>query len=179
MNVANAALLVIDMQRTLFEKSTPIYRADDLLDTILGLVDRAHEAGAPVVYIQHSSKMMERGTDAWRLHPRLQPADGDLLVEKTHGDAFEDTDLADVLTARSVATLIVTGLVTHGCVRATCLGGTSRGYDMILVADGHSNYNRKAARLVEEWNETLGSRITAVIPASDVHFGGAGAGRPS
>jgi len=36
------ALLIIDVQRELFEKSTPVYQADQLIAHILDLVDRVH-----------------------------------------------------------------------------------------------------------------------------------------
>jgi nicotinamidase-related amidase len=88
------ALLVIDVQKGLFERSTRVYRADDLLDTINALVGRAHHAGAPVVYVQHANKgNLKKGTDGWQLHPRLKPAEGDLVIQKQHGNAFEETEL--------------------------------------------------------------------------------------
>jgi nicotinamidase-related amidase len=39
----NMALLVIDVQQGLFKKKTPIYKADELLQNIISLVDRAHQ----------------------------------------------------------------------------------------------------------------------------------------
>ncbi|HSK48209.1 MAG TPA: isochorismatase family cysteine hydrolase [Coriobacteriia bacterium] len=167
---SSAALLVVDVQQALFEHQIPVYRGDELLDTIEGLVDRAHESGALVVFVQHCNKAMAHGSSGWSLHSRLKPTDTDLIVEKTHGDAFEGTNLDGALRSRSVSTVFVTGLVTHGCVRATCVGGQTREYDVVLVADGHSSYNRKAAELIEEWNATLSSQLAAVLPAEQVDF---------
>ena len=45
---ASLALLVIDVQKELFEKSTPIYAADQLLENICALIDQAHSAQVPV-----------------------------------------------------------------------------------------------------------------------------------
>jgi nicotinamidase-related amidase len=70
----NIALLVIDVQQGLFEKSTPIYKADELLENITTLVDRAHLGGAPVIYVQHSAaKHLVKGSAEWQLHPQLNP----------------------------------------------------------------------------------------------------------
>ena len=67
----DVALLVIDVQQGLFARSTPIYHADDLLKNIGTLVDRAHRAGAPAFYVQHSSeKILVEGSDEWQLHPQ-------------------------------------------------------------------------------------------------------------
>ncbi len=168
------ALLVVDVQKALFERGTPIYRADHLLETINQLIEQARLSGAPVVFIQHSNKMMRPESPAWELHPALAFQEGDLVVSKTHGNAFEKTDLDSELKARGVSAVVVTGLVTHGCVRATCLGGHALGYDVVLVADAHSSYNKDAASLIEKWNRDLAEELTAVSPAGQVHFGGAG-----
>ena len=99
------ALLVIDVQHGLFRKSTPIFRAEPLLDTITTLVEHAHAAGVLVVYIQHASdKVLPFGSADWQLHPRLRPGEGDLVVHKQHGNAFEDTSLhGELATAASEA----------------------------------------------------------------------------
>ncbi len=166
------ALLVIDVQQGLFRKSTPIFRAEPLLNTIGALIERAQAAGAPVVYIQHASdKVLPFGSADWRLHPRLQPGADDLIIHKQHGDAFEDTPLHAALVGRGIGRVIVTGLVTHGCVKATCLGGLALGYEVVLVEDGHSSYSKDAAQLIQEWNRKLGEAGAGVAPASQIAFG--------
>ena len=166
------ALLVIDVQHGLFRKSTPIYRAEPLLNTIATLIDRAHAAGALVVYIQHASdKVLPFGSADWQLHPRLHPGEGDLMVHKQHGNAFEDTPLHAELTSRGIGRVILTGLVTHGCVKATCLGALALGYRVTLAADGHSSYSKDAAQLILEWNRKLNEAETVVAPAAQIAFG--------
>jgi nicotinamidase-related amidase len=93
-----------------------------------------------------------------------------LLLDKTHGDAFQDTELDALLRAKSIDTVYVTGLVTEGCVRATCLGALKRGYHVVLVADAHSSFHRDAASRIRYWNEKLAEQLDAVVPASEVDF---------
>ena len=165
------ALLIIDVQRGLFEKSTHIYKADELLRNIGILVDRAHRAGAPVFYVQHSDKRaLVKGSDEWQLHSDLHPLDSDHVVHKRHGNAFEDTDLGQELKARNIGSLVVAGLVTHGCVRATCLGAKELGYRVILAQDGHSNFSQQAAKLVEQWNQKLNKAGVELRPAREIKF---------
>ena len=150
------ALLVIDVQQGLFQKAIPIYQAEALLDNINILVEKAHHSGVPVVYIQHSDKMsLIKETEDWRLHPQLLPLTIDYIVQKQHGNAFEDTNLGEILNASKVGKLVITGLVTHGCVRATCLGARKLDYQVTLVSDAHSSYSDKAAQLIEEWHQKL------------------------
>ena len=168
-----AALLVIDVQQGLFRKSTPVFRAEPLLDTITTLVERAHAANLLVVYIQHASdKVLPFGSADWQLHPRLHPGEGDLIVHKQHGNAFEDTSLHKELAACGVGSVIVTGLVTHGCVKATCEGALALGYAVVLAADGHSSYSKDAVRLVAEWNRKLGAAGARVMPSAQIVLAG-------
>ena len=166
-----SALLVIDLQHGLFHKSTPIYRAGPLLDTIDTLIERARSAGALVILVQHASdKVLPFGSPDWQLHPRLRPAGDDLFLHKQHGNAFEDTPLQAELAGRGIRRLVLTGLVTHGCVKATCLGALALGYDVVLAQDGHSSYSKDAAKLIEEWNRKLGEAGAAVLPAGQIEF---------
>jgi len=152
----DVALLVIDVQQGLFDKSTPIYNAGRLLENINALVDYAHRAGVPVFYVQHANESwLAPGSDGWQLHAGLRPLDTDCAIQKRHGSAFQGTGLGQELEARAIRRLIVTGLVTHGCVKATCLDAKKLGYGVILVKDGHSNFNKQAADVIAEWNQKL------------------------
>lgn len=165
------ALLVIDVQKELFAKSTPIYRAEELLDNICLLTRKAHEANVPVFYVRHTNdSFLAEGTDGWQLHARIQPEGTDTIFQKKHGSAFEKTDLGKELETRNVGTVVLTGLVTHGCVKATCLDACQLGYRVILVADGHSSYHKKAGALIEEWNQKLSAAGAEVIPTQQIHF---------
>ena len=150
------ALLIIDVQRELFERALPIYDEDRLLANIRLLADKAHAAKAPVFWVQHSTdKTLVEGTDGWKLHRAFIPLKSDNFIRKHHGNAFEDTPLKAELDALHVRTVVVAGLVTHGCVQATCNGAHELGYNVILVKDAHSNYNVKARDVINEWNTTL------------------------
>lgn len=163
---SEAALLVIDVQRGLLAR--PVLAPETLLGNITELITAAHAAGGLVVFTRHSNKLLIPGTLAWEL--QVKPWEGDLLVDKTHGDAFEGTELDQLLAQRSVGTVYVTGLVTEGCVRATCLGAVKRGYHVVLVSDAHSSFHRDAAARIRDWNEKLSAQLGAVTPTREVDF---------
>jgi len=166
---AAVALLVIDVQQGLFRKS--MYRADQLLHNINTLIDRARRGGVPVFFIQHSgAKTLVKGSPDWQLHPQLHLLATDPIVHKQHGNAFEDTVLDEALKSGKVTSLVVAGLVTHGCVRATCVGALQLGYRVILVRDGHSSYSKQAAKLIDEWNQKLGAMGAELKSTSEIEF---------
>ncbi|KUJ66261.1 amidase, partial [Streptomyces albus subsp. albus] len=129
------ALLVIDMQNTLVAMA---YRASATVAAIAGLQERARAAGAPVVFAQQRDDELEPGTEGWRIVPELAPAPGETVVPKAAPDSFLDTELDAALSARGVTELVVTGFATEICVESTARQALSRGYDVVLVADGHT-----------------------------------------
>lgn len=166
---SNTALLVIDVQIGLFSKATPIYRAEALLRNINTLSGQFSQVGKPVFFIQHSNqKLLLKGSENWQLHPDLNITRRDILIHKTHGNAFEDTNLKDELDLRGITCLLVTGLVTNGCVRATCIGAHDLGLRVVLVSDGHSTYTKNAASLIKEWNHKLGDGVVELYPAAAI-----------
>jgi nicotinamidase-related amidase len=168
-------MLVIDVQKGLFEKSTPIYNAEQVLENINTLINKARQVSVPVIFIQHSNNnTLVKGSDAWQLHPKIRPLDGEEIIYKLHGNAFKDTSLHDELAKRNVSELVVTGLVTHGCVKATSLGAIDKGYKVVLVSDGHSNYSKDAPKLIEKWNQVISEKGAELIGTKDVNYIGSG-----
>ena len=171
----NLALLVIDVQKGLYERSTPILNGEQVLENINTLIVRARHAGVPVIFIQHANKStLVKGSDAWQLHPEIQPLDSEEIIHKRHGNAFKETHLDNELEKRGVNVLVVTGLVTHGCVKATSLGAIENGYQVILVSDGHSNFSKGAAQLIEKWNQKISEKGAELEETQEVDFIGIG-----
>jgi nicotinamidase-related amidase len=129
------ALLVIDVQTGVV---TGNHDRDGVVARIAGLVERARAAGTPVVWVQHSSQHLPIDGPGWEFVPELHRRDDEALVHKVHGDAFEATDLEDVLAAAGVGKLVVTGAQSDACIRSTIHGGFVRGYDVTLVGDAHT-----------------------------------------
>jgi maleamate amidohydrolase len=65
----------------------------------------------------------------------LQPADGELVISKQYPSAFFGTSLATNLQDMDIDTLIITGVTTSGCIRATCVDTMSHGFIPIVVED--------------------------------------------
>ncbi len=166
----DTALLIIDVQNELFNKRTPVYKADELLSNICELAFRAHNNGLQVVYVQHDNSTMPQDTEGWMLHSRLQPRDDDLFFRKQHSSAFEKTNLDKELKSLDIHKLFITGLVTHGCVQAACLDGIKLGYEVILVGDGHSNFHKKPEDIISETQEKLIKAGIVVQPTREIKF---------
>ena len=175
-----AVLLVIDVQHDVFATA---YDRDGVVARIAALVDRARDAGTPVIWVQHSGDGLAYGSDGWRIVDELQPAAGEAIVEKVWRDSFEGTDLEDVLARAQAAEIVVVGGQTDFCVRSTLHGGITRGYDMTLVGDAHTTEDLRQwladvpspAGVIAHTNaywegQAAPGRTSRVVPAADVVF---------
>lgn len=131
----NTALMVIDVQKGVVAEA---HQRDTVVANISTLVDKARDEHVPVVWVQHSGDQLVRGSDAWEYVPELARHEAEPVVHKRFGDAFEDTDVEQVLADAGVGRLIVTGAQTDECVRCTIHGAFARGYDVTLVGDAHT-----------------------------------------
>ena len=59
------------------------------------------------------------------------------MIDKSASDAFDGTPLALRLRARGVERVVLAGLQSEFCIRATALGAIERGFAVVLVSDGH------------------------------------------
>jgi nicotinamidase-related amidase len=154
------ALIVIDVQQGLtegFEKDW-----SDVLPVINSLISRARNAEVPVVLIQHcgptQAHPLHRTQPGWALHPTVDPQPGDLRVEKRWSDAFRDTNLDAMLREASVTRVVLVGAQTEYCVDTTARRAASLGYNVDLVADGHTTSENGVLsrdQIIEHHNQTL------------------------
>jgi|SRR5215471_15242598 len=69
------------------------------------------------------------------IHPAVAPQQGDLVVTKSRVNAFAATDLALLLRARDIDTLILLGIATSGVVLTTALAAADEDYRLVIVKD--------------------------------------------
>ncbi len=66
------------------------------------------------------------------------------VIKKHWASGFHGTDLHERLQALGVDSLLVTGLTTSGCVRATAVDGLQNDYRVIVAADAVGDRNQQA-----------------------------------
>jgi biuret amidohydrolase len=72
--------------------------------------------------------------------PELAPIDKEIVITKPGKGAFYNTNLHEVLQAREISHLIISGITTEVCVQSTIREGNDRGYECLLVEDGTESY---------------------------------------
>ena len=77
---------------------------------------------------------------------RLAPLKGERLIEKQWASGFFKTDLAEQLERAGVDSLVLVGLTTSGCVRATAVDALQHEYCTVVVEEGVGDRNLQAHR---------------------------------
>jgi len=171
-----SALLVIDMQNAMFEQPDPVYKGEDLLQIIHGLICKARDARITIIYIQHNGRTggpLENGTDGWEIHPQIKPIEGDIVVQKSKPDSFLNTELHNCLEEKGITTLIITGIQSDVCVDTTCRRACSDGYKVVLIEDGHSTWGTEeitAKQIISHENYILGNWFAELKSAGEVEL---------
>jgi nicotinamidase-related amidase len=176
----NTALLVVDVQNGVVAGS---HNRDGVVGNVASLVDRARAANVPVVWVQHSSEDLPRGSEKWQYVPELKQDDSEPVVHKQYGDSFEETDLETVLAVRGIGKLVIAGAQTDCCILSTLHGAAVRGYDAILVKDAHTTEDltqwggATPDKVIDHvnlyWGESYRApgRETGIVATDEVNFG--------
>ncbi len=147
------ALILVDFVQAYFDKNCALYAGvEDALASALRVREAARAAGIPVMYT--NVVYQEDGADGgvfFRKAPVLknfiagnpmgdwpsgfQPADDEPVISKQYPSAFFGTSLASTLHVLGIDSLVITGVTTSGCIRATCVDSMSHGFIPIVVAD--------------------------------------------
>ncbi len=177
-NRPNTAVLIVDVQNGVMESA---HDRNTVVANLARLVERAREAGTPVIWVQHINDKLVKDTDPWRIVPGLSPAATELNISKRYGDSFEDTDLEARLADLAVGRLIVAGAQTDACIRSTIHGAFVRGYDVTLVSDAHTTEDLSKwgapppGQVIAHTNlywrfQTGPGRVAEVVGAGEVAF---------
>jgi len=146
---ATPALVVVDVVKGFTDPACPLgSEAEEVVAANVALMDAFHEARFPVVLttvIYHSDdqasvfrarvpalNLLTPDSKWVQFDPRLPIQVTDLQLEKRHASSFHGTDLDDWLKSRNVDSLVVTGLTTSGCVRATAVDGLQNNYKVLV-----------------------------------------------
>ncbi|MBT8766990.1 cysteine hydrolase family protein [Pseudomonas boanensis] len=174
------ALLIIDVQQALCTGEEVAFDIDRVIERINALSEKARNAGAPVLLIQHEEVdgPFQFATDGWQLAEGLNVQPEDIRVRKTTPDSFHRTELSQLLKERDITRLVMCGLQSDFCVDTTVRRALALGYDVVLAGDAHSTVDNgvlTAAQITAHHNITLGNMTSfghraVITPASDVRI---------
>jgi nicotinamidase-related amidase len=165
---AHPALVLVDIIKGFTDPACPLgSEADAVVEANRQLLEVFRQRGLPVffttvIYRDASQARVFRDRvpalellkpdSEWVLvDPRLAPLDDEAVVEKRWASGFFGTGLDQELRRRGVDSLVVTGLTTSGCVRATAVDGLQHDYRVVVPREavGDRNPDAHAANLFD------------------------------
>ncbi|MCL6600421.1 MAG: cysteine hydrolase [Alicyclobacillus macrosporangiidus] len=108
---------------------------------------------------------LEMGAEGLEIIDELHVVDGDYILRKNRYSAFYGGDLETLLKELGVDTLIVVGIVTNICVRATCLDAFQKGWNTIVPRECVQTYSDRAQ---EQGLEDLMFTTSELVSVNDL-----------
>lgn len=152
---SNPALVLVDFAQAYYDPESPLFGAEGCqtaLDAAKDLLEVARQVRIPVVFTE--VRYRKGGTDGgifYRKAPPLSvfetgnplgalaggvtPRENEIVITKQYPSAFFGTSLAATLTSLKIDTVLLTGVTTSGCVRASCVDSMSHGFVTLVVRE--------------------------------------------
>ena len=174
--MSNKALIVIDAQVNMFAKDFCVYQGEQILQTLGAMIEAARKTDTAVIFVRNNGDVGdpdEAHTLGWEIHPSLHPDSNDIILDKHTPDTFASTELQKLLDERAIQSLIIAGMQTEMCVQATTECAINLGYQVTLVADGHTTFDfpddPPAADIIAQFNEAMQNKAQVKM-ASKIAF---------
>ena len=84
--------------------------------------------------------LWHRGTFEHEVVAALEPAPGELVIDKNTSSAFSSTGIEWLLRNMNVETLVLVGMATDMCVETTARDAADRGFNVIVVEDATATF---------------------------------------
>lgn len=148
------ALLMIDFARAYFAPESPLFAGVEAARDAAAQVLLAARANAVPVFhtrVEYQPgggdggvffrkiaalKVFEAGSPLGDFERPLEPAPGEAVITKQFPSAFFGTDLAVRLLDAGIDTVVICGLSTSGCVRASAVDAICHGFVPVIVREG-------------------------------------------
>jgi maleamate amidohydrolase len=128
---ANAELLALFRARELpVFFTTVVYHDDNQASVFRGRIEALN--------------VLQPGSHWIEVNDALTPLANELVIEKQWASAFFGTDLDNMLRQAGADSLVVTGLTTSGCVRATVVDGLQYNYPVVVPREAVGDRNPEA-----------------------------------
>ncbi|MGW1976221.1 isochorismatase family protein [Streptomyces sp. NPDC001889] len=170
------ALILVDVQCGFMTGAEAVPGAEALAERLARLLERARAAGALVVHLRNDGEpgaVDEPGAPGWELCLPVRESADEHVVAKEEDDGFEGTGLGELLERRGVERVVIAGVLSEMCVRATAEGALGRGLGVVVPHDTHATYGLDdipASAVARVAEHALGSDPEFPLSATSLTF---------
>ena len=150
------AIIFVDFANAYFDESSPLYGGDGCKKALKNskklLSFCRNYTELPIVFTEvkyekgggnggafykkvPALSSFDEGKYSQKTHSDLTVLETDISITKQYPSAFFKTNLESLLKEKGVDTLLITGVTTSGCIRATCIDSISSDFITIVISD--------------------------------------------
>ena len=146
------ALVVVDMCKAFIDSSSPLgFECNELIQANINLVKKFRLNKFPVIFTTTiyrnpteasvfrskipALNILEPESDAVTFIDDLAPSKDEILIEKKFASAFFQTKLIDSLLKMKADSIVICGVTTSGCVRATAVDSLQNNFPTTIAED--------------------------------------------
>lgn len=180
MDTERTCLIIIDMQYDFLDASSPLFvrggpliinNVREILNYFrknkfhLIFVKRLHRVDGSDVdksrieLFNNTGGFLIEGTRGVEIVEELKPLTSEIVVVKKRWSAFFHTDLDLILRRKKIQTLILGGVQTPNCIRASVTDAISLDYDVIVLENGTASSNLEIQKSNLLDMENMGAKI--------------------
>lgn len=150
----NKALVIIDLQNDI----TKNYK--DIIDNVNRVADAAKNTGMNIVYIKHNNvsdgtRTFKAGTKGENFVSKLHVL-SDNVFTKTKGNALTSDEFTKFIAENGITEFFVCGADATACVKSTVFNMKKCGYDVAVLSDCVTSYDKKKIPEMLEYYESKG-----------------------
>ena len=153
----NKALVVIDLQNDI----TKNYK--EIIETTNQAIDWAVANNMVVVYIQHNNlsagtRTFKPGSRGAEFVPELKIV-SEHIFTKTKSNALTSEEFVSFIRTHDIAEFFVAGADATACIKSTCYNMTKVGYDVHVLSDCITSYDKKRLNEMFEYYASKGCTV--------------------
>ncbi len=176
------ALMVVDMQKDFVEPggAMRIPGAKEVVPGIKEALEASREAGLPIFHVKRVHRADGSDVEKFRYEmfrktpyavektegseivEELKPARGETVLPKTRFSAFFHTNLDALLKRTGVGEIVLAGIQSPNCIRATAVDALALDYDVVLLTDAIGSQTKEVHDANMRDMESMGMEIKTV-----------------
>ena len=161
------AFLIIDIQNDYFKGGAMQLENSEKSGEKAGkLLSYFRKNGVTVIHIRHENTndmagFFLPGTNGAKIHKCVTPKAGETVILKHFPDSFMETELEDLLKKTNIKHLVISGMQSNVCVRATTLKALEKKYTVTVAEDTLAAVNQATHKSAVEEISKAGAKITS------------------
>lgn len=160
------ALVVIDIQNDI----TKNYK--EIIGNINKAIDWAVEKHIPIVYIRHENlssgtRTFKTGTKGAELVSDMKIVSKNIFT-KYKGNALTSGEFVDFINKNEIGGFYITGADATACVKSTCYNLCKADYDVSVLTDCITSYDKRKIDEMLEYYKKKGSKLITLKELLDI-----------